>query len=121
MWQVVLRLDRNIQLVLHVLDDADDLPPRRPFQWPIKAHAFAEWILAGPVLARECLIDDDDGSCAGLVLFGERAAAHDRDYHCAEVIRARDAITTVMLLSGRGLRLTFNQIRIRRIRTAERQ
>src|SRR5687767_10378756 len=108
MRQVVLRLDWNVQFMLHVPNYAYDLQPRCSLEWSIEANALADGVFTRPVFARQCFVDNDDRCHARFVLIGEAATANERNPHGAEVIRRRDAITTVILLSRRGLGYTFN-------------
>ena len=113
MRQVVFRRYGQVQFMLHVPHDTDNFHPGRSIQRTIEANAFADRVGAGPMLSRECFIDNDHRRRAGLVLFGKAAAFKDRNSHRLKIIRRADAITPIVLLPGRWFWSALNQVGVR--------
>src|SRR5260370_801303 len=65
-------------------DDLDRILGQRPGG---EYDLAADWVLLAEVLARQRLVDDADRRCAGVVVFREAAAEHDRQLHGGEEIR----------------------------------
>src|SRR5258707_4650440 len=92
-----------------------------PRQRTIETNSFADSINARPMFSRECFINNDYWWSAGSVLFGKAAAFNDRNSHCFKIVRRADTITAIVLLTGRWVSSTFDQIGVRRIRAVEKQ
>ena len=91
-------------LLLDVADHADDLAPRGFRLGGLQAEpdAFPERVLAGKVLPREGLVDDD-GSRRGVVVRDrEFAALTDRDAHGPKVSRADERKSGTEARAGFG-------------------
>src|SRR5687767_14802456 len=89
-----------------VSHDSNDRHPRAGIT--IRADALAEWILAGPVLSRERLIDNRDGWCARTIGDLEVATRHQSELQRIDETRQCDVVFTVRRFCATCCRLSLH-------------